>query len=110
MKVFSVHEVLAATQKKLRDTEAERDALAAKLAKIDRAWADAGGWPDTAEEMDAITDVITSEPMQCLRDVQADAGRAGYAVGWQACLDYQSKGVCLWEAEYAATLRQGGAE
>lgn len=97
---------------------AERDALAAKLAKIVDAWLAAGSWPDTAEEKQRISDAIVSDPQQCLHDVQAEAGRAG----WIACVDWlvENSSADLFtdgEAEqardvgdqYAESVRQGGA-
>lgn len=92
---------------------AERDAFAAKLAKIDRAWADAEGWPDTAEEIEEICGAITSSPQQCLRDVQADAVQAG----WNACVDWlvENSSNLGWfstyftVSEFADKVRQGGA-
>lgn len=162
MKVYTVHEVLEATKKKLLDTEAERDALvseverlrrlgiaaaegmkaydlsaikqllsnqipeghvtvpidiwevlcerererdalAAKLDKIDNAWFAAGSWPDTFEEKQRISDAIVSDPQQCLRDIQADAVLCAIQF-FKPALDIDTDAL---EA-YAATVRQGG--
>lgn len=54
-------------------------------------------------ELDAFT------PQQCLRDVQAEAGRAGFI----ACLKFVCNNPENWISsadEYAATVRKGGAE
>lgn len=90
MKVFSVHEVLAATQKKLRDTEAERDALAAKVYEqkhfIESVMANIGAGATLDEVVDMLCNWWDSYklPQQCLRDMQAEAGRAGYYEGFRA--------------------------
>lgn len=53
-------------------------------------------------ELDAFT------PQQCLRDVQAEAGRKGYLEG---VLNYDPDYDPEWLAsQYAATVRKGGAE
>lgn len=103
----------------LCERELERDALAAKLDKIDNAWFAAGSWPDTAEEMKEVSAALLSDPQQCLLDIQAEAGRAG----WNACVDWlvENSSADLFtdgEAdqaryvgkEYAESVRQGGAE
>lgn len=57
-----------------------------------------------------FNDLISLDAQQCLRDVQAEAGRAGFIAG----IHLRSKGQCNdWDAaadEHAATVRQGGAE
>lgn len=99
--------------------KAERDALASKLGQIADAWVAAGCWPDTIEEKQALGAAINRQPDQYMRDVKAEAVQAG----WNACVDYliensssdlftdgeaeQTKEV---GKEYAAKVRQGGAE
>lgn len=67
---------------------AERDAalaqnaeLVAKIDAIKDAWMAAGSWPNTVEEKQAIANAINATPTQCLRDIQAEAGRAGFLEG-----------------------------
>lgn len=92
----------------------ERDALVAKLALIDQAWQNAGRWPDTADEVARIGILIQCDPVICLREVQAVAGRAGFIAGCELIIDFVSDGsntgaYKFHADEYAAKARQGGA-
>ncbi len=101
---------------KVKEIEAlrnERDALAArnhelvlacKLA-IDMFIANDCNVPNTIE---TLQDAIDANPQQCLRDIQAEAGRVGY---FEAAMNYDPDYDPWWSADqYAATVRQGGAE
>ncbi len=90
----------------------ERDALVAQLAKIDRAWADAGGWPDTAEEIEEICGAITSSPQQCLAKLKAQVANdvAVYICDRAIKSAVLTSNVIQFASEYATTVRQGGAE
>ncbi len=97
--------------------QAERDALAAQVESMRAAMLNACNVIDLAanvEQSQAVylmERVLAATPQQCLRDVQAEAGRKGYA---QALFD-QYKGdyrtldkLKFKPDEYAAKLRQGG--
>lgn len=124
MKVFSVHEVLAATQKKLHDTEAERDALAARnyelvgliLRMRDRWWPFVHGSvcpSDTAYNLGKESaDILSKSPQQFLRDIQAEAGRKGFIAGgiMQKTHGLSTRALIDQAANaYAAKVRKGGA-
>lgn len=68
---------------RINELEAQNAELVAKIYAIKDAWMAAGSWPDTVEEKQAIANAINAAPQQCLREVEAKAGRAGYL----ACLE-----------------------
>lgn len=100
--------------------KAERDALEAenaisrsllKLARDEFIEANQDG------ETDCVTpyDLYDAGPEQCLREVQAEAGRAGFIAGRLYGLIPEHKQVMLSATgkaadQYAAKVRQGGAE
>ena len=65
-----------------RDAALAREAeLVAKIDAIKDAWMAAGSWPHTVDEKQGIANAINATPTQCLRDIQAEAGRAGFVAG-----------------------------
>jgi len=98
--------------------KAERDALVARnheliglvLRMRDRWWPFVHGSvapSNTAYQLGKESaDIISKTPQQCLRDVQAEAGRKGYLEG---VLNYDPDYDPEWSAsQYAETVRQGG--
>lgn len=64
--------------------------------------------------LDRALAALQSLPQQCLRDVQAEAGRAGFVAGARQAIENDISWYCHHlencADEYAATARQGGAE
>ena len=127
MKVYTVQGALEATKKKLRDTEAERDALASQVEASNKVLesllktpigfggslqADGQFYYKVAESVFEKAKVALSKtPQQCLLDIQDEAGRKGFIAGYDAGHEYRFSGMGDELAdEYAATVRQGGAE
>lgn len=69
-----------------------------------------------AIEFKKAQDAYNSTPQQCLRDVQAEAGRAGFIAGFNFSYEgfnseygASEKVISTLADEYAATVRKGGA-
>lgn len=61
----------------------------------------------------AIQQALDITPQQCLREIQAEAGRAGYIAGMNHCIDfldsnYPSLGIEDCANDYVDELREGG--
>lgn len=69
--------------------------------EIDGAFS-AAQWQNTANALVKLT------PQQCLRDVKAETGRAGFIVGCHCGAKYNIHDWDNQADEYAATVRQGG--
>ena len=119
LKIEALKDKVEALSDMVEILKAERDALAAhnselvsacKLA-IDMFVANDCNVPNTIE---TLQDAIDATPQQCLRDVQVEAGRAGFVAGAQSMkLAFQYGGSYSTEQKadkYAESLRQGGAE
>lgn len=108
--LYTHEEYLKTKPRELGCAEAEIEALRAQVEQLREAAKYAfDNWlnsKDVFGAMQLLSGIANKTPAQCLAEIKAQAGRDGYAVGWQACMDYQSKGVCLWEAEYTNQLRQ----
>lgn len=105
---------------------AERDALAAQVEALTAhgnalataasmaTGAMAVGSPVTkfcVEAVKRFNAVKASTPQQCLRDVKAEAGRAGYLQGYEDSMMTKFDGFSKELAdEYAAKVREGGTE
>lgn len=89
-------------------------ALAAQVEALRNGLIDARKWIDeknhvcdkTKDFCDTLTGVIEATTQQHLAELRVEAGRAGYVVGWDACLNYQKHGTCLWESDYADSIRK----
>lgn len=80
--------------------ETERDALAAKLSMVIAAW--------NGSDYDAINAEINKTPQQCLAEIKAEAGRAGFVAGRLRGVDYFKLTEAQAADEYAAKIRKGG--
>lgn len=92
---------LAKSDEYITKLENERDALVAKLSMVIAAW--------NGYDYDAINAEINKTPQQCIAEIKAEAGRAGYHEALQehsgattSAEDYQLAD------QYAARVRQGG--
>jgi hypothetical protein len=99
----------------LRDSndklKTERDALAAQVGLIRETWGKAK-LSEMCNDITSIRKAINATPVQCLAEIRAEAGRAGFVAGinyldkvW--CKDATSD-VVVAADEYAAKVRQGG--
>lgn len=113
--------------KQVLELKAERDALAAQVEASNKVLgsllktplgfggslqADGQFYYKVAESVfEKAKAALSKTPQQCLRDVQAEAGRKGFIAGYDAGYEYRFSGIGDELAdEYAAKLRQGGAE
>lgn len=105
------------TPQEIEALKAERDSLSvmteclkqhmSRFHEIDGAFS-AAQWQNTADALIKLT------PQQCLREIEANAGRAGFIAGaewWAQCEIDDTLHLNEDEAadEYAAKVRQGGA-
>lgn len=104
MKVFSTHEILQETQARLQKVKSERDALAAKLSIVIAAW--------NGYDYEAINAEINKTPQQCLAEIKAEAGRAGFiaCAEWVGDSEYEVSHMLKTADEYAEQIRQGGVK
>lgn len=119
MKVYTVQEVLEATKKKLRDTEAERDALNSIIVSIQNAateYLQPDG--DTNGFINRVIYLVDGPEQraaqQCLLDIKAEAGRAGFVAGcyYENAVHFNDApcDINIGADQYAAKVRRGGAE
>ena len=88
--------------KQVLELKAERDALAARIQTAERVEKIFREMPEL--KFDDCLKLFADE----IRNVQAEAGRRGYL---EAALNFDPDYDAWWSAEqYAATVRQGGAE
>lgn len=62
-----------------------------------------------------VESTLAKTPEQCLREIQAEAGRAGFVAGMNYCINfldsnYPTLGIEDCANDYVAELQQGGAE
>lgn len=97
--------------------KAERDVLAAQLDVLRTAALNAISFMSGGTAKAELRDAYDATPQQCLRDVQAEAGRLGFIAGacrWVAEVhpDYAADVAPDIEADadkYAESVQQGGA-
>ena len=93
---------------------AERDALAAKLEKIVEVWDSMGGWPCDGFDVRELGDAINATPQQCLAEIKAEAGQAGFVAGYHKMhIEFvgslaSSEGAEFAASQYAAKIRNAG--
>ena len=106
---------------------AERDTLAAQVEALRDAAADAANalgflshhlsgrvgeaaLLDMAEKADAVSEALSETPQQCLADIKAEAGRAGFiaCAEWVGDSEYENDKMLKAADEYAAKIRNTG--
>ena len=108
---------------RIRELTAERDAalaqnaeLVAQVEIVRSGLIDARKWVDERNNVcdkakdfcDTLTDIIESTPTQCLRDIQAEAGRAGFVEASQYNFTVVSDHFINGHAdEYAERVKAG---
>jgi hypothetical protein len=99
--------------------EAERDALAAQVEALkdaaNSAYCHWNSSSDVFGGMKRLIAAVEATPAQCLADVRAEAGRAGFIAGCELIIDLVSDGsntgaYKFHADEYAKKIRQGGAK
>lgn len=87
--------------KEIEALKAERDALRAHVASLQY-------YIRKYQELGAdfiLSEALTKTPQQCLRDIQAEAGRVGY---FEAAMNYDPDYDPWWSADqYAESVRKG---
>ena len=90
---------LAKSDEYITKLENERDALVAKLSMVIAAW--------NGYDYDAINAEINKTPQQCIAEIKAEAGRAGFVAGRLRGVDYFKLTEAQAADEYAAKVRGG---
>ncbi len=96
-----------------------RDALAAQVGAIKKAWWDAGSWPNTVQEKTRLANAIESTPAPCLAQVKADAVKQALNFVGYPCAAHESKVPEFTKgfnfagdqiSKYADKLQEGGVK
>lgn len=111
-------EQIARLSNQVVDLQNERDALAAQVERMSTFIKLSAKKREGVAEVEPtfwnLLRVANESPQQHLAEIRAEAGRAGFVAGYMSTVQFDDGYELLWannEAnQYAAKLRQGGAE